>query len=71
MKDIATFIGESGGVMAVVYEADDKSYWKVNYGPVIAEATTFHKIFLSETDATNFAINYTDKGLKPTFLSEA
>ena len=29
MKDIATFVGEAGKVMAVIYEGD--GFWKVNY----------------------------------------
>jgi len=69
MRDIATFVGEAGKIMAVIYEAEDKSYWKVNYGTSDLPAS-FSKVFMSENDATAFAVEYTNKGLKPTFLSE-
>jgi len=69
MKDIATFVGEAGKIMAVIYEADDKSYWKVNYGTSELPAS-FSKVFMTESEATAFAAEYTNKGLKPTFLSE-
>jgi hypothetical protein len=69
MKDIATFVGEAGKIMAIVYEADDKSYYKVNYGTVDAPAS-FSKVFMTEDEATAFAAGYTDKNSKPTFLSE-
>jgi hypothetical protein len=69
MKDIATFVGGAGKIMAVIYEADDKSYWKVNYGTSDLPAS-FSKVFMTEEEATAFASEYTSKGSKPTFLSE-
>jgi transketolase C-terminal domain/subunit len=69
MKDLATFVGEAGKIMAVVYEADDKSYWKVNYGTSDFPAS-FSKVFMTEAEATAFAAGYTDRGSKPTLLSE-
>ena len=69
MKDIATFVGEAGKIMAVIYEAEDKSYWKVNYG-TSDNSSSFSKVFMTEDAATNFASEYTNKGLKPTLLSE-
>jgi len=53
--------------MAVIYEGD--GFWKVNYGTADAPAS-FSKVFMTESEATEFAANYTDKGLKPTLLSE-
>jgi len=69
MKDIATFIGGSGKLMAVIYEADDKSFYKVNYG---TEESPFSasKVFMSESEATNFATQFTDKGNKVILLEE-
>lgn len=69
MKDIATFVGEAGKIMAVIYEAEDKSYWKVNYG-TSDNSSSFSKVFMTEDAATTFASEYTNKGLKPTLLSE-
>jgi hypothetical protein len=68
MKDLATFIGGGGKTKAIIYEGD--GFWKVNYGPV-GEPTTFSKVFMSESAATEFAVEYTDKGNKPTLLSES
>jgi hypothetical protein len=67
MKDIATFIGESGKIMAVIYEGD--GYWKVNYGTADSPAS-YSKVFMTEEQATSFAEEYTNKGSKPTLLSE-
>ena len=67
MKDIATFVGEAGKVMAVIYEGD--GFWKVNYG-TSDNTSSFSKVFMTEDEATNFASEYTNKGLKPTLLSE-
>jgi hypothetical protein len=67
MKDIATFVGEAGKIMAIIYEGD--GFWKVNYGTSDAPAS-FSKVFMTENEATAFAAEYTNKGLKPTFLSE-
>jgi ribosomal protein L25 (general stress protein Ctc) len=67
MKDIATFIGDAGKIMAVIYEGD--GFWKVNYGTSDNPAS-FSKVFMTESEATAFASGYTDKGSKPTLLSE-
>ncbi len=69
MKDIATFIGGAGQLMAVIYEADDKSYYKVNYG-TSRYPYSFSKVFMDESEATNFATEYTDRGNKPVLLEE-
>jgi hypothetical protein len=67
MKDLATFVGEGGKIMAVIYEGE--GFWKVNYGTSDNPAS-FSKVFMTESEATDFAAEYTNKGLKPTFLSE-
>ena len=67
MKDIATFIGEAGKIMAVIYEGD--GFWKVNYG-TSENPASFSKVFMTESEATSFASDYTSKGNKPTLLSE-
>jgi len=69
MKELTTFVGSGGKSMAIIYEADDQSYWKVNYG----ESTAPHslsRIFMTESEATDFASMITNGGNKPTFLSE-
>jgi ribosomal protein L25 (general stress protein Ctc) len=68
MKDIATFVGEAGKIMAVIYEGE--GFWKVNYGTADAPAS-FSKVFMTESEATQFAAEYTSKGNKPTLLSES
>jgi len=70
MKELATFVGGSGESIAVIYEADDGSYWKVNYGQTAAQTNALSKVFLSESEATNFASLITNQGNKPMFLSE-
>jgi hypothetical protein len=67
MKDIATFVGEAGKIMAVIYEGE--GFWKVNYGTSDAPSS-FSKVFMTESEATNFASDYTSKNSKPTFLNE-
>jgi hypothetical protein len=67
MKDLATFVGEGGKIMAVIYEGD--GFWKVNYGTA-DNPSSYSKVFMTESEATTFASEYTNKGLKPTFLSE-
>jgi hypothetical protein len=67
MKDIATFVGEAGKIMAVIYEGE--GFWKVNYGTADAPAS-FSKVFMTESEATDFASDYTSKNSKPTFLNE-
>lgn len=70
MKELATFIGGSGESIAVVYEAEDQSYWKVNYGQSSTQTNALSKVFMTESEATNFASLITNQGNKPTFLSE-
>jgi hypothetical protein len=67
MKDLATFVGEGGKVMAIIYEGE--GFFKVNYGTSDAPAS-FSKVFMTESEATDFANEYTSKGSKPTLLSE-
>ena len=67
MKDIATFVGQSGKVMAVIYEG--AGFWKVNYGES-DNPHSFSKVFTTEEEATQFASEFTSKGSKPTLLSE-
>ena len=70
MKDIATFVGESGKSVAIIYEGDDGGvrFYQVNYGT--PDSQKAFKVFMTEEDATNFASKYTDTGNKPTLLSE-
>jgi len=67
MKDLATFVGEGGKIMAVIYEGT--GFWKVNYG-TSDNPSSFSKVFMTESEATAFATDYTNKGAKPTLLSE-
>jgi hypothetical protein len=67
MKDLATFVGDGGKIMAVIYEGE--GFFKVNYGTSDAPAS-FSKVFMTESEATQFASDYTNKNSKPTFLSE-
>ena len=67
MKDLATFVGEGGKIMAVIYEGE--GFFKVNYGTSDAPAS-FSKVFMTESEATQFASDYTNKNSIPTFLSE-
>jgi len=69
MKELATFVGGSGESIAVIYEADDRSYWKVNYVQTDTP-NALSMVFMSESEATDFASMITNKGNKPTFLSE-
>jgi hypothetical protein len=69
MIDIATFVGGSGELMAVIYEAEDKSFYKVNYGTP-QNPYSFSKVFTSESAAEQFAIEFINKGNKPVLLEE-
>ena len=69
MKDIATFVGGAGQLMAVIYEADDKSFYKVNYGTP-QNPYSFSKVFMTESEAEQFANEFTNKGNKPVLLEE-
>jgi K+/H+ antiporter YhaU regulatory subunit KhtT len=68
MKDVATFFGQSGEIMAMIIEGP--GYYRVNYGKTDSPATIASVIFMTEEEATNFAVKYTDTGLRPTFLAE-
>jgi hypothetical protein len=71
MRDIATFVGDSGKTVAIIYEGDDGggvTFYQVNYGA--QDSQKAFKVFMTESEATSFAAKYTDAGNKPTFLSE-
>jgi len=70
MKDIATFVGNSGKSVAIIYEIfnEQNRFYQVNYGA--SDFAKSFKVFVTESEATEFAIKYTDTGSKPTFLSE-
>ena len=70
MKDLTTIMGANGKITATVMEAEDKSYYMVNYGSQ-DYPSSFNKVFMTEEEATKFASDYIDRGNKPTFLSEA
>ena len=69
MKDIATFVGGAGQLIAVIFEAEDKSFYKVNYGTP-KNPHSFSKVFMSESEAEQFAHEFTNKGNKPVLLEE-
>lgn len=69
MKDIATFVGGAGQLIAVIYEAEDKSFYKVNCGTP-QSPHSFSKVFMSESEAEQFANEFTNKGNKPVLLEE-
>jgi len=70
MKDIATFVGDAGKSVAIIYEGNDGgvTFYQVNYG--LSDSPKSFKVFMTEAEATQFATKYTDAGNKPTFLSE-
>jgi hypothetical protein len=73
MKDVATFVGNSGDIVAIIYEGD--GFYKVNYGSVLKSdgkpgIPLMSQIFKTESDATKFAAEYTNKGNSPVFLNE-
>lgn len=70
MRDIATFVGDSGKSVAIIYEGDDGGvkFYQVNYGT--PDSQKAFKVFMTESEATSFAAKYTDVGNKPIFLSE-
>jgi hypothetical protein len=71
MKELATFIGESGNMVATIFEGDDGGvrFYQVNYG-CPDNSQSFFKVFMTEDMATDFANQITNRGNKPTFLSE-
>lgn len=71
MKELATFIGESGNMMATIFEGGDGGviFYKVNYGSP-DNSQSFFKVFMTEDAATNFANQITNKDNKPTLLNE-
>ena len=71
MKDIATFVGNSGKSVAIIYEIVNDggtTFYQVNYSDSGTQKS--FKVFMTENEATEFATKYTDAGNKPTFLSE-
>jgi hypothetical protein len=73
MKDVATFVGNSGDVIAIIYEGD--GFYKVNYGSVLKSdgkpgIPLMSQIFKTESEAEKFAAEYTNKGNSPVFLNE-
>ena len=69
MKDIATFVAESGQKTAVIFESEDKSMYRVDYG--FGNSPKAMKFFKSEHEATQFAENYAFGGQGPTLLNES
>jgi hypothetical protein len=73
MKDVATFVGNSGYIVAIIYEGD--GFYKVNYGPLKKSDNKpgiplMSQIFKTESEAEKFAADYTNKGNSPAFLTE-
>ena len=73
MRDIATFVGNSGESVAIIYEFKgspvSEGYWKVNYGNPSSKQL-MSKIFMTENEATNFAAEWTNQKSNPTLLNE-
>ena len=69
MKDIATFVAESGQKVAIIFESEDKSMYRVDYGQ--NNSAKAMKFFKSEHDATAFAEQYAFGGQGPTLLNES
>ena len=69
MKELTTFMGNSGKSMAIIYEAPDRTYWKVNFGETSAPHT-FSRIFMTESEAIDFASMITNDGSEPSLLNE-
>ena len=69
MRDIATFMAESGQKVAVIFESEDKSIYRVDYGP--NNSAKAMKFFRNEHDATHFAEQYAFGGQGPTLLNES
>ena len=66
MKELATFFGDRGNIVAKISE--DTGSWSVHYGQ--ADSPNLHKVFMTEAEATQFAVEYTQRGAKPTLLKE-
>lgn len=73
MRDVATFVGNAGETVAIIYEFEPSAvaegYWKVNYGNP-TQKQLMSKIFMTEDEATKFASEFTNKNNTPVFLSE-
>jgi hypothetical protein len=71
MKDLATFVGQGGKSVAIIYEGDEGGvlFYKVNYGTPEAPQS-FSRVFMTEEAATEFANQITSENSKPTLLSE-
>jgi hypothetical protein len=74
MKEIATYIGGAGKYLATVYENDDGGVtcYTVSCArrDLKLNAEGFSKVFMTEEDANNFAVEYISVGDKPTLLNE-
>lgn len=74
MKEITTFVGNSGKSVAVLYEmGDDGSdkFYQVNYTKVNEfGAEKSFKVFVEESEASKFALEYISDKSKLEFLSE-
>lgn len=67
MKEIATFMAESGDKVAIISESVDGSLFRVNYGTQQIKSTKF---FHTEEEATDFATNFAFPDNKPKLLKE-
>jgi len=71
MNEILTLVAESGARHATVYEAPDKSYYKVDYTRNVAnQPFTLYKVFTNKDMAEKFAEESVFEGTKPTLLTE-
>ena len=70
MKDIVTFVGDSGKIVAAVYEQDGGMF-QVNLSEdTNGNKRAFTKFFNKEDDATSYAENYVFGNNQSQFLSE-
>ena len=79
MKEITTFVGNSGKSVAVLYEMGDdgracgvcNKFYQVNYTKVNEfGAEKSFKVFVEESEASKFALEYISDKSKLEFLSE-
>lgn len=70
MKDIATFVGGSGKIVAVIYETDS-GLFQVNLSEEVGGVKHGgSKFFKTEEDATRYASDFTSRGNEARLLSE-
>jgi hypothetical protein len=70
MKDIATFVGGSGKVVAVIYETDG-GFFQVNLSEDVGGVKQgASKFFKTEEEATQYASDFTSRGNESRLLSE-